>query len=339
MAISGAYDYSVTASDIITASLTDIQVLQNGETADNNDITTALRSLNLITKELMGKPNVAPGLKRWTRKTLYQFLRLNKNIYTLCAIASSGDYCATGSYNQGTTTASAASGQAVIAVTAMVSAPVYQATVTPATGDYVGVQLSTGDFQWSTVSGSPTLPGNITFAANLTATVNSGAQVYSFPVASQVNVPLDVLTLVRRDLNAIDYPTDKMADIYEYEQLTNKNITSTPIQWFYQKNLASGSLYINCVPSTVTDVLRMICLYPIDDESVVGNTMAFPQQFYSLLRWLLAKDLAPAFGKVWTDTMQQNLESALISAAATDVETVYQYFQPGREGGNFNYTT
>ena len=93
MPVSGSYDFSVSASDVINSSLEDIQVLQNGETVDNNDLTVALRELNMMTKAWMGKPGFAPGLKRWTRKTAYLFLQLNKNVYQLGPVASSGDYC------------------------------------------------------------------------------------------------------------------------------------------------------------------------------------------------------------------------------------------------------
>ena len=81
MALSGVYDYSVLASDIITASFEDIQVVQPGETIPTADQVVALRTLNLLTKEWMGKPGFAPGLKRWSRNFVYMFLRLNKNIY------------------------------------------------------------------------------------------------------------------------------------------------------------------------------------------------------------------------------------------------------------------
>ncbi len=330
MPVSGTFDYTVTASDIITCALEDIQAIQNGETADNADITTALRTLNLMTKEWMGKPGYAPGLKRWTRKTAYLFLQLNRNIYQLGPVAG-GDYCCVANYTTGTLTAAAAGGATVVAVSAMYASPVYATATTPASTDYIGVELDDGTIDWSTVSGSPTLPGNITMAAALGSAAASGNRVFSFATTNQTVLPLDVLTCVRRDVNGIDYPMDKMGDIYEYEQITDKNSTSTPTAWFFSQGLTYGALYINCIPSTTTDVLRMTLLYPIDDEDAVGNTMAFPQQWFSALEWGLAKRLCPKFGKAWTSTMQENLDTAIGSASMVDPDTVYQYFQPGRE--------
>ena len=335
MALSGSYDYTVTASDVINKALTDIQVLSNGETVDNNDLATALVSLNLMTKEWMGKPGYAPGLKRWTRKTAYLFLRLNKNIYALGTAANSGDKCCVAEYTQGTLTAAAAGGASTVAVSLMYASPTYTTTTAPSATDYIGVQLDSGDFHWTVApAGAISLPGNIGLTVVLPSAASAGNYVYSFTTANQTNLPLDVLTCMRRDptaSQAIDFQMDKMGDIYEYEQIPNKNITSTPVSWWYQQGLSVGSLYINCVPAQITNVLRMTLLYPIDDLDIVSNTMAFPQQWYGALRWALAKDLAPGFGKSWTQTMEDNLSAAMASAANVDPDMTYQYFQPGRE--------
>jgi hypothetical protein len=334
MPVSGSVDYSVSASDIITCAGEDIQIIQNGETMDNADVTTCLRTLNLMTKEWMGKPGFAPGLKKWTRRTGYLFLVKNKNIYGLGTIANSGDYCCVGNYTQGTLTASAAGGAGTIAVTTMYASPTYTTATPPSTTDYIGIQLDSGDIQWTTLNGTPTLPGNITLTANLTSAATLGNYVFSFAITKQTQLPLDVLSCRRRDPTAgtaIDYEMDKMNDIYEYEAIANKNITSTPVMWYFEKGLALGNVYINCVPALITNVLRLILLYPIDDEDLVTDTMAFPQQCFAALEWGLAKKIAPKFGKSWTDTHEQNYQEAMAQFGLVDPDMTYSYFQPGRE--------
>lgn len=339
MATSGVYDYTVTGTDIITAALEDIQVVKSGEAIDNSDLTLSLRTLNLMVKEWMGKPTFAPGLKRWTRNFVYVFLRLNKNIYVLGQTAQTTDKAALNGYSSAVTNAAASSGQPVITIAStagILTWPTGVAGGSIANTDNIGVQLASGDFQWTTVSsGGGTT--SLTLAVNLTGAVNNGAQIFSYPATSVVDLPLDFLTCVRRDINGIDYPMDKMFDMYDYEQITNKNITSTPNQWFYEKKRVTGNLYLNCFPATLTDVLRACVLYPIDDESVVGNDLAFPQQWYGGLEWGLAKRLAPKFGKSWSDTMEQNYNEAMASASAVDPETVPQFFQPSREDFSGNY--
>ncbi len=334
MGLSGSFDYTALASDIITSACEDIQVIQNGETIDNNDQTTALRELNYMVKQWMGKPGFAPGLKRWSRKTAYLFLALNKNIYSLGTTANSGDKCCVANYTQGTLTAAATGGAGTIAVSVMNASPTYTTVTAPANTDYIGIVLDSGDIQWTTVSGSPSLPGNITLGANLTSAASSGNYVFSFAVTNQANLPLDVLTCKRRDPTAspaIDFDMDRMMDIYEYESIPNKNITSTPVSYWYQMGLSVGSLYLNCEPATITNVLRMTLLYPLDDVDIVSNTMAFPQQWYGALGKGLGKRLAPKFGKAWTQTMQDNYDEARAEAGMVDPDITFQYFQPGRD--------
>ena len=335
--LTGVYDYTVVGSDVITGALEDIQVVQPGETISNNDQTTALRELNLLTKAWMGKPGFAPGLKRWSRSYVYMFLRLNKNIYTFGQTAQTTDNAARNGYSSTTTTAAAASGQAVIVVSPTVLTwPTGVAGGVVATGDNVGVLLTTGDYQWSTVTVSG---NNWTLGVNLTANVASGAQVFSYPTANIVDLPLDFLTCMRRDINGIDYPMDKMLDIQDYDKITNKNITTTPVSWFFEKKLYTGNLYLTGFPATLTDVIRAAVLYPLDDVTAVTNNVAFPQQWYSPLTMALSKVLCPKYGKAWTQVNEDNLKEAMASAAAVDPEVVGDYFQPGKEFGTENYSS
>ncbi len=181
MALSGVYDYSVLASDIITAAFEDIQVAQPGETIPNNDQTTALRTLNLLTKEWMGKPGFAPGLKRWSRNFAYIFLRKNKNVYVLGQTAQTTDKAALNGYSSGLTSGTSASGQPVLTMEAVANWKTWPTGVAGggmANTDIIGVQLSTGDFQWTTVtSGGNTT--SLTLTVNMTATGNSVAQVFA----------------------------------------------------------------------------------------------------------------------------------------------------------------
>lgn len=336
MSASGNFDYTCTANDIITSAFEDLQVFQPGETLQNHDVVTALRTLNLMTKEWMGKPTFAPGLKRWTRNFMYMFMRLNQNIYQVAQGQTGANNAALNTYQSTTLSAQAASGQAVIAINSVNIWPRNVTGGSIANTDIIGVLLSTGDWQWTTVlSGGGT--STLTLATNLTATAAANTQVFSYTAANVVDLPLEFITCVRRDINGIDYPMDKMFDMYEYEQITNKNITSTPTRWFYEKKRVNANIYIDCFPATMTDVFRACVLYPIDDESLSTNDMAFPQQWYGALEWGLAKKLCPKYGKQWSDTMEQNYMEAMASASAVDPETIPQYFQPNRDdfGANF----
>ena len=345
MAVSGSYDYSVLASDIIACALEDIQVIQSGETIGPNDQAMCLRTLNLMTKEWMGKPTFAPGMKRWTRNYVYMFMQGATNIFVLAQGQTGANNAALNSYYSATLTAGAAAGQPNISVSTSTLWPnnLNQSLYQMANTWIIGVLLNSnvafpnGLWQWSTVtSGGGT--ASLVLTDNLIASATSGTQVFAYPVTSVVDLPLEFVTCVRRDINGVDYPMDKMFDVWEYEQITNKNIVSTPTRWFWEKKRVNGNMYIDCVPATLTDVFRIVALYPIDDEDAVSDTMAFPQQWFGGLEWGLAKKLAPKFGKSWTETMEQNYMEAMVSASAVDPETVPQYFQPNRDDYGSNYS-
>lgn len=338
MAASGSYDYTVTAGNIIDSAYEDIQVTQEGSSPTPEQYTIALRTLNLMTKEWMGKPTFAPGLKRWTRNFIYVFMRQYKNIYVLAQAQSGADNAALNSYVSTTLASPTASGSPTLTISSTILTwPTGQSGGSIANTNIIGIQLDSGDMQWTTVSN---ITGTtITLGANLTGNASATNVVFAYSTSNVVDLPLDFVTMVRRDINGIDYPMDKMADMYGYEQITNKNITSTPIQWFWEKKRTNGNLYIDCFPATITDVFRICALYPIDDEDSVSNDMAFPQQWFGALEWGLAKKLAPKFGKEWSQTMEQNYSEAMVSASAVDSEVVYQYFQPNRDadhGSNFD---
>ncbi len=338
MATSGSFDYTVTASSIITAAFEDLQVVEAGVPAVAADVTMAMVTLNLMTKEWMGKPTFAPGLKRWTRNFIYVFMRQYKNIYVLAQAQSGADNAALNSYASTTLAANASLGAGSITISSTILTwPTGQSGGSVSSTNVIGIVLNSGDIQWTTVNGAP-VGSVVTLAATLTGAASSGNVVFSYSATNVVDLPLEFVTMVRRDINGIDYPMDKMADMYGYEQITNKNITSTPIQWFWEKKRVNGNLYIDCFPAVITDVFRICVLYPIDDEDSSTNDMAFPQQWYGALEWGLAKKLAPKFGKDWNQTMEQNYQEAMASAAAVDPEVVYQYFQPNRdEGGGSNF--
>ena len=350
MATSGNFDYTVTADNIITCALEDLQVVQSGETIATADYVMCLRTLNLMTKEWMGKPTFAPGMKRWTRNYIYMFMQGLTNIYVMAQgqVAESGsasNYAALNAYYSATLTSAAAAGQAVINVTTTKFWPMnadsggYAIANTWVIGvvENASTVYPNGYIQWTTVlSGGGTAA--LTLNANLSYPASNGAVVFAYPITAVVDLPLEFVTCVRRDINGIDYPMDKMFDVWEYEQITNKTVTSTPTRWFWEKKRIDGNMYIDCYPATLTDVFRIVSLYPIADETTTANDMAFPQQWYGALEWGLAKKLAPKFGKSWTDTMEQNYNEAMISASAVDAETVPQYFQPNRDdyGSNFS---
>ena len=83
MSTSGSFDYSATASTVITEALEYIGILSNGGTIDENDETSCLRTLNMMAKQWSGNFDFAPGLKSFAKKHGYMFLQSGQSVYSL----------------------------------------------------------------------------------------------------------------------------------------------------------------------------------------------------------------------------------------------------------------
>jgi hypothetical protein len=320
MARSGSYDYTVTAADIVKAALEDIDVAKAGEDVDSDDSVVALRTLNLMVKQWMGKGDIAPGLKVWTRKRGYIFPDAASEKYDL---GSSGDH-ATLSYGATTIDAAEASGQTVISVAAT-----SQMTV----GDYIGIVQDDGTIHWSTIS-SISAGDTVTIALATTAAASVGNRVYNY--TTKVIRPLSILTMNARDLrNNEDVPMHKMEDIWEYDAIPNKFDDVFPTKWWYEAQLDNGVLYLDgYADSSVIDnyIFPFTFLAPVDDLDATTDNFDYPAECMAALEWGLAKRLAPKFNKAWTQDRQDNYVEALMTAQMVDPETRPQHFQPFLDG-------
>lgn len=312
MATSGSNDFSVSRDDILTDALENLGVLQEGQSINASQTTQMARKLNMIVKQWQGASDFAPGLKMWSRKRGYIFLQKNQGSYTL---GPSGDEAAS-TYVTTTTTAAAALGASTI-------------NISSATGmsasDNIGIELADGSLQWTTISGSPGT--TTTLAATLTGAVNSGARVFTYTPANHILRPLQILTAVLRNTSGVDTTMDPML-LDEYEQIGKKSSDGTPLSYYYEFGLSQGTLYLDCEPSDVTRVIRIVYLRPIEDFDATADTPDYPQEWFRPLCAQLTIDGAPAYGVSVTPEMKLIRDEALSIARNANPENSNVIFQP-----------
>ena len=316
MATSGSVDFSVSRNQIIEGALQVVGEYEPGETVDPEDITTCAFWLNLIVKQWQGTADFAPGLKTWSRKRGYVFLQKDTVQYSL---GPSGDRAAT-SYASTTTSASANSGASSVVVTSASGI---------SNGDYIGVELSTGALQWTTVNGAPA-GSTVTLTATLTAAVASGARVFTYASTAQIRRPIAILAAELRDTDTRDTPL-RMMDLRQYESLPGKIEDGTPGAWFYEEQLTNGVMYLDAAPTDVTDVVRIVYLSNIEDFDAASDTPDYPQEAYMALVMELAKYIAPVFFREFSPGMMQNRNDAVAIFKNLNPDTSSIYFEPGRE--------
>lgn len=315
MAASGSYDYSVTASDLITGAMENIGAIAAGESPTTNETTMCLRTLNLLVKQMMGDSDNDLGVKMWSRKRAYLFLQSGQGSYSL---GPSGDHC-TQTYVTSTLTVAAAGGASTVTL----------ASVTGMATTYnIGIELDSGSIQWTTINGAPS-GLVVTLTATLTGAAASGNRVFVYQTKIAFR-PLSILTAVLRDSANDDTPMDPM-DLSAYEGISSKTADGSPGNYYYESQLTNGVMYLDAEPDDVTKVIRFVAMSPVDDLDATTDSIAYPQQWYAALEWGLSKRIAPKFGAQWTPAMESTYKEAMGLAQTIDPDTTTMYFQPGIE--------
>ncbi len=330
MSTSGTYTFTVTRDDLIREAMLNIGKLGTTATPTAQETTDCARKLNMIVKQWMGRQDYAPGLKMWTRVRGDLFLSSTKNTY---ALGPSGDNWAGGvaalpGQNFGTDQliAQTASGSAVLTVGVGSTGNYTQ-------GDYIVVQLSSGDIFSSTIASINAGAGTVTMAATLPSGVTAGVNAYVWNYTTKAQRPLLLATAILRDSNQNDTPLNFMT-LETYEALPNKaepTFTSDPTAIYYESQLTNGQLYLDAFPQDVTKTIHVVFLRPTQDFNNPTDNPDFPIQWAMPLSWELSKQIAPMFNAIWTNEMEENRKIALAQAMRADAEVSEVYFQPGND--------
>lgn len=314
MTTSNSVDFSLTRDEIITASMRSARIIGIDQTPTSGEITTGAQALNMIVKQWQGKSDFAPGLKVWSRKRAYLFLNTGTNQY---ALGPSGDHW-TATLNQTTISAAEAAGQTVLSVTS---------TTGMTAADYIGIKLDSGALQWTTIVSTGAGPV-VTVTDALTGAAAAGNQVYWY--TTKARRPVNILTAVLRDSDNVDIPLGFM-NLEEYQSITDKTADSDPTAIFYEAQLTNGQLYTDFEPDDVTKQIYCVFLSPIEDFDVLTDTPDYPQEWFRALKYQLAMDLAPEFGRPIAADLKVLRDESLVMARQLYADESRYFFEPDRE--------
>ncbi len=281
MTTSNSYNFIVTRDEIIELAHQHISALGEGESCTAAQITEAAKLLNMIVKL-----RAADGMPLWALKrgTLLP-------VTGVSSVATDSHVVTT--YRHTTTSAAAASAASTIVVSS-------------ATGisnlDQIGVELSDGTIQWTTVNGAPA-GTTVTLTAVLTGAVSSGADIYVYTASSdRIQKPIriteaDILTV--SDSNSYEI---RIEDRGDYFRLGNRTTASTPNSIWYDlaststTNLDNGQIFIYPRFFTGDKVIEFSYQRPFQDFDASTDHPDFPAAFYLPLMLELAALLGPKFG-------------------------------------------
>lgn len=317
MPSSGSIDFSVSRDEIITEALQQIGALGAEETLAPADITDCSRTLNMLVKQYQGSADFSPGMKMWSRKRHILFFN-GTNQY---ALGSFGDPSASSGLAVSRLTGAEAAGQTAIGIVSETSFT---------TGESAGILLDTGAIFWTNIISKSA--GNLNISPALPSPSSSGSRVFGY--VGKIIRPLNVVRVSLREYTNDsgseynDTPLDQMTDGY-FSAIHNKTEVAEPSKWYYEPQLTSGILYLDCVPDDSSKVLFIEYVAPIEDFDSANDTPDYPQEWYLALALSLAKLVCPKYKMKWTKELQENHNAAVAIAMNLNPETTEEHFQPG----------
>jgi len=283
MALSGSIDFNATRNEVVTKALEEVQLAGLGLTPSTNVFNGAVWRLNAMIKSLQSE-----GAYLWKQEEATLFVQKNQTTYN---IGLTGDHCAK-TYYSTKTSAAASSGATAIVVTSATNL---------ANGQNIGVYLSDGSRQWTTISSIAGTTVNL--GAALTADVSSGATVYAY--ATKVRRPLKITEAWYRDASDYDTPLNIMTR-NTYNRMGDKETSSGPVNSIYYnpKRINLGELKLYPKPSDSLDRVYIDMYEVFDDLDNAGDDFDFPQEWVLMLTYNLAELLIPMAGFTAADELK-----------------------------------
>lgn len=278
MARSGSYNFSMDRDTIIKRAMQVANIINLNQAARGDDQTFAVDIFQSMLKLWQ-----AEGIQVWNRRQATLFTAYQDYQY---AISSTGDHC-TNSYVNTTISAAEASGQTILSVTSSTG-------MTAA--DNVGIELDDGTRQWTTIA-SVDSSTQITVDDALTAAAASGNTVvaYTNKISDR---PLRILDMRRIQLDNSSIASQMEQIGYsEYFNIPLKTTDGTPVNFYYDKLLDAGQLYVFPRPDDVNILLEFTYHEAIEDVDSSTDDLDFPTEWTLPLIYGLAAELMIAYGK------------------------------------------
>lgn len=278
MSRSGSYNYSLDRDTIIKRAMQLANIININGTARGADHEYAVDIFQSMIKMWQ-----AEGIQLWNRRQATLFTAYQDEQYS---VSNSGDHCAN-SYINTTLSADEASGQTVLSVTSSTG-------MTAA--DNIGIELTDGTRQWTTIV-SVDSATQITITTALTGAAASGNTIitYTNKISDR---PLRIL-----DARSVDIANNKNSvsmEIIGYDQYFNipaKTTDGRPLNYYYDKLLDVGVLYLYPRPNNVNELIEFTYHEAIEDVDSSTDNVDFPTEWTLPLIYGVATELCVAFGK------------------------------------------
>ena len=272
VARSGSYNFSMNRDEIIKRAMQKANIISKNQTARGPEQEYAVDIFNSMIKLWQ-----AEGIQLWNRRQATLFTAYQTESYT---ISSTGDHCAN-TYVNTTLSATEASGQTILSVSSSTGMSV---------SDNVGIELDDKTRQWTTIA-SVDSSTQITVDDALTGSAASGNTLvaYTNKIADR---PLRILDARTIDLNNSKSSIPMQIIGYdEYFNIPIKTTDGNPLNYYYDKLLDAGVLYLFPRPNDVDTLVSFTYHEQIEDLDSATDDLDFPQEWTLPLIYGLAEEL------------------------------------------------
>lgn len=311
MATSGSSNFTATRNQIIRQAALDVGAIGANVAMPSSIMSDFAFRLNALVKRWG-----ASGMHVWTTEEGVLFPQAAQAKYAI-AVGGADHATLDSEYVQTQLAAAAGSGATSIYV---------DSTTGMADGDNIGIIVSDGTVHWTTINGTP--GATVVLTSGLDASAAEDAYVFSY--TNKIVRPLRIVQARRHLLaTAEEVPLNSIPRL-DYRSLHTKTNTGPLTQYFYDRQLTSGFLYLWYPPATVTEIVKFTWHRPIEDFDAASDNPDLPQEWISALISNLANDM-----KVQYTVGPQRSRELEIAAARTldavtglDRDTESVFFQP-----------
>lgn len=196
-------------------------------------------------------------------------------------------------------------------------------------GDNIGVELSDGTRQWTTLT---IVDGDtVTLGSALTAAVSDLASVYTY--TTTIDQPIRIESIRYADTYTANEIVSSGVARDTYFNQSVKDAVSSTNMWYFSRQLDAGELYIWPVADSCARILRITFLKPQYIPEDQSEDILIPPEWYIALKFKLAADMA------LNDSVDPNKQMMLEQKAAQylqdamdsdDDNTSFQFFPSNR---------
>lgn len=304
---------AISRDTLIEDAYREIGVLGDGKVLTGNQIERATRKLNMLMATLARSD--MRGEFTTIRKRVTLFLQKGQAHYQI----GGSDHC-TQTYYETTAGATIAAAATSIQVVSSASMTI---------GDYVGVLLTSGSWEWHTILTIPDSTHYTIASPGMVGTAASGATVVNYTTA--LTAPLEILTAVLRDTDDNDTPISLDMTLADYELIGDKAALGDPFEAYVEYARTTTDLWSDRAANDASRVVRLTVRMPFSDMDASTDTFDCSQAGLRALLYALAVDLAPSNSKPITPALAQNYATAMAPFLDENSRTTDVYFQPGAE--------